>query len=904
MNNIDQAILDANSVICENISRFDDTERGLLSQNILQNLRNFVEHISIKIYMHDKHIEVEDNYPTILQSKSYVNAQAKLKFLSKFHKLLSISVSHYTLDGENSERLMLKYYEYLLRIKTYLKNEFNFEVLENIDQFPINTDLAFSHYYKQISEKINDSKTIRKSSSYKGGYYIQKAKPFFVNNEVYYEVTFTIANDYTSKFDRLIAFTKHDISTKYSVHLSVSVDTIEVFGSQMPIKIIDEWEVSIRPCELRNFALIFDIDRKWSRTVEYKNLMKFLKRTGFSLLEVIDLPFTHYEYFKKLIERNTRSTNILPLLTLARALTKKRNPGSNIVRYLLFNLNNRIIKNQYNNKSCSMLSGLRLKNGCKPFDEMPFVTSLVKHNPKLHDIFDCIDFSEREHELLARKVTINTEIKGKLYTPKEELSGFENIDSLMQSYNDKLYVGHKPQRLLQEHAKHIYINGYEDKTVQIINIIKGLSSIGIQNYSASIEAWIPESEVDDIEEKVPALKKMFKNSSASLVYGAAGTGKTTLIKHISNYFHDAKKIYLANTNTAVNNLERNINVKNSAFHTIYSFCQNERIDTKYDLLIIDECSTVSNEDMLKVLKKLSYKYLILVGDIYQIEPIGYGNWFNAVRSFMPNSSVIELTKPFRTKKDNLLTLWNKVRNLEDDIKEHITKNDSRYSSILDESVLEPTDEDEIILCLNYDGLYGINNINRFLQGNNPNEEMTWGVHTYKVGDPILFNDSRRFLPTIYNNQKGIIAAIDIENKRVWFDVELDKVISGFEADMSSLALVGTSESGNSIVRFYVDDLIDTDEDDSDMSTSVVPFQVSYAVSIHKAQGLEYNSVKVVIANETEEMVTHNIFYTAITRAREKLKIYWSPETEERVLKNFEIRDSRKDVSLLAAKYSL
>lgn len=904
MNNIDRAILDANSTICRNISVFDDSERGLLSQNILQNLRNFVEHISLKIYAHSKGVEVEDSYENIQKGNSYVNAQGELKFLSKFHKLLTISVSHYTLDGENSERLMLKYYEYLLKIKSFLKNEYDFDVLENIDQFPINTDPAFIHYYEQIVAKINEVEPTREKSPYSGGYYIQKIKPFFVGEEVYYEVTYTVANDYISKFDRLIAFTKLDISTNYTVKLNVSIDTIEVFGSRMPIKIIDDWEISIRPCELKHFASIFGINRGWSRTAEYANLMSFLKRTGFTLVEIVDSPDAYYQRFKDLMQEGVRTVNILTLLDAARTLIKSNGLGSNVVRYLLFKLNNRIIKDQYGNSACDLLSGLMLKIGCKPFDNMPFVTSLIEHNPKLHDLFDCIDFSGREHELLARKITNNIEIKGKLYTPREEITGFNDIDLLMRTYNGSLYFGHKPQRLLEEYRRHIYINGYEDKTVRIINIIKALAGTGIQNYSASIEAWLPQSGVDDFVEKAPALKKMFNSSSVSLVYGAAGTGKTTLIKHISNYFHGAKKLYLANTNTAVNNLERNISVKNSIFSTVHSFCCNQRADTEYDLLIIDECSTISNEEMLKVLQKASYKYLILVGDIYQIESIRYGNWFTAIRSFMPVSSVIELTKSFRAKNNNLLTLWNKVRNLDDDILEHITRNDNRYSSVLNESVLESTDSDEIVLCLNYDGLYGINNINRFLQGNNPNKEVTWGVHTYKVGDPVLFNESRRFMPSIYNNQKGKIAGIDIRDEQIWFDIELDKVITGFEAVNSSLDLVGNSDNGNSIVRFYVDNPPSTDDDDNDVSTTIVPFQVSYAVSIHKAQGLEYNSVKVVIANETEEMVTHNIFYTAITRAREKLKIYWSQETEKKVLEDFEKRDSRKDVSLLISKFNL
>lgn len=80
--------------------------------------------------------------------------------------------------------------------------------------------------------------------------------------------------------------------------------------------------------------------------------------------------------------------------------------------------------------------------------------------------------------------------------------------------------------------------------------------------------------------------------------------------------------------------------------------------------------------------------------------------------------------------------------------------------------------------------------------------------------------------------------------------------------------------------------------------TVVPFQVAYAVSIHKAQGLEYRSVKIVITDEVDEMISHSIFYTAITRARERLKIYWTPEVENKVLSNMAPMDRKKDVGIL------
>lgn len=70
------------------------------------------------------------------------------------------------------------------------------------------------------------------------------------------------------------------------------------------------------------------------------------------------------------------------------------------------------------------------------------------------------------------------------------------------------------------------------------------------------------------------------------------------------------------------------------------------------------------------------------------------------------------------------------------------------------------------------------------------------------------------------------------------------------------------------------------------AAAVVPFQLAYAVSIHKAQGLEYDSVKIVIPDSNSERVTHGVFYTAITRAKKKLKIYWSAETMQSIVDEF------------------
>lgn len=369
-----------------------------------------------------------------------------------------------------------------------------------------------------------------------------------------------------------------------------------------------------------------------------------------------------------------------------------------------------------------------------------------------------------------------------------------------------------------------------------------------------------------------------------------------MVDHIANYFNDKTNLFLAHTNPAIDNLKRKVTAQAPTFRTISSQIYRTASDPEYDLLVIDECSTVSNADLLKVLEKTSFKLLVLVGDVYQIESIQFGNWFSIIRAFIPSTSVFELTTPFRTKSESLLGFWGKVRNIEDDIAEVIARNG--YSTVLDKSLFEAQRQDEIILCLNYDGLYGINNVNRFLQGSNPNPATTWRVSTYKVGDPVLFNETERFRPVIYNNLKGRIVDIAYVPGQIQLDVELDRPLTEIDVVGGELEWVE-----GSTVRFSVYGYDISDEDDDSLNTSV-PFQVAYAVSIHKAQDLEYDSVKIVITDANEDDITHNIFYTAVTRARESLKIFWTPETQQSVLKSLKRDTSTKDVSLLSSRRAL
>ena len=132
---IDKQILKTDKVICRYISNLSNSTRGEISQDILAQLRHFVEHIMLKIYAKGK--DIEDTQDNVKQAVKYAKGEESLRHLSRFHHFLQVSVSHRTLEEENSERLMLKYYEYLLRIKTLLRDTYSLYVLENLDQFPI-----------------------------------------------------------------------------------------------------------------------------------------------------------------------------------------------------------------------------------------------------------------------------------------------------------------------------------------------------------------------------------------------------------------------------------------------------------------------------------------------------------------------------------------------------------------------------------------------------------------------------------------------------------------------------------------------------------------------------------------------------------------------------------------------
>ncbi len=217
---IDKQIMNIDQVICSNIDflNFSGVTRGVISQNLLGQSRNLVEHIALKAYSNGTDIRAD--WQTIPKALEFIKHDNKYLFLRKFHGFLQQSKSHYTPDVDGAERLILKYYEYYMMIREFAKRQYGLNILHNIDKFPINMDKAVIGYYRAVTNCLTKSYSvvdfIRSERLY-----VMKSKPVIVDQSIIYENTLIPASDVVSKFDRFIAFSKFMLPDHYAVRADI-----------------------------------------------------------------------------------------------------------------------------------------------------------------------------------------------------------------------------------------------------------------------------------------------------------------------------------------------------------------------------------------------------------------------------------------------------------------------------------------------------------------------------------------------------------------------------------------------------------------------------------------------------------------------------------------------------------
>ncbi len=872
-----------------------------LSEKILNGIRDFCESVAcfiFKISYPDK--KYESRYDEIKTSLSFCKSNSSLNFISLFHDNLSASTGHKKFYGEYAERLTLKYINSLLKIKELLHNKFNIEIFENLSLYPFDMDNSFIKYYQKISCLLNQNDLIE-HNGIKDVYYIYKKKLIYINRKRFYEYTISNAIDKNNRSNRFLVFSLYDIPINYAVNLTIIDKPLDYLGILIDCSIITNFQISIRPCEIEKICAILEINvNKYSKSNDYWTLMNYLKNYNTNIVEIIKSDEESFQNIFNYLFPNKKST-LAKIFLVSRKKYLNNVTGIKTLLYLLYKTRNSVLKDQLPYKSGGALSTMNLNKKTYSFEKAPFSSDLINHIPKFNDLINLFDFEKHKAEYIAKKISDLSNKSGCIYINCSKVD-FPNIDELIDSYNSQYETESLKLRKIMKYGNYFYLNSNEINTIKIIENILSLSNkANFTDYEKYAIEKIRQKQIKfDDQEKEKSLKMLFAKGSIFAVYGSAGTGKSYFANLVLKILDGITKICVAVTNTSVDNMRRKFDDNTAKYMTIDKYLKEYKNST-IDLLIIDECSVVSSEQMFDILNFTKPKLLLLLGDYFQIQAIKFGNWFALIRDFLSENYYVDLKCQFRTDSEILRPLWNEVRNLtsSNTIIEKLSENEISHE--FDSSVFHKNYEDEVILCLNYDGLYGINNFNKVLQKANKNKEYKYKQYTFKINDPIIFGETNKFSGLFYNNLKGIIVDIEENLSKFKFTIKVKTTLNSILCDQYNVKFI-EYDNGDTIISFFVDKVSSETYDEDTDNISYFPFQISYAMSIHKAQGLEFDSVKVIISNEVEENITHNIFYTAITRARKNLTIYWTQETENKIINSFKLQNFKNDVVILKNKY--
>ncbi len=387
--------------------------------------------------------------------------------------------------------------------------------------------------------------------------------------------------------------------------------------------------------------------------------------------------------------------------------------------------------------------------------------------------------------------------------------------------------------------------------------------------------------IKDIDSKIKELENLFgityneqqfsaiKNSLLKkilIITGGPGTGKTTIMKGITELYRTINELsyeqlqekiaLLAPTGRAAKRMSESTLLRASTIHRFLKwqketnkFQVNEYNKSRVEFVIIDEGSMIDTYLMASLLKGISANCkIILVGDDHQLPSVGPGQ---VLHDLIESNCLqkVELTELYRQGKDsNILTLAYDIRQGEVNeevfnIGDDLTFIKATPSQVV-ENVLEITDtyqdlsyKEFQILCPMYKTIAGIDEINRHVQNKvNPKsknkKEIQYGDVIFRENDKVLQLTN---MPdeNVYNGDIGIIKEIKISPKK--------EIIIDFD---------------NNIVKYT--------------PSNFNNFRLAYAISIHKAQGSEFDVVIIPIVRNYNKMLYRKLIYTGITRSKKKL----------------------------------
>ena len=426
-----------------------------------------------------------------------------------------------------------------------------------------------------------------------------------------------------------------------------------------------------------------------------------------------------------------------------------------------------------------------------------------------------------------------------------------------------------------------------------------------------------EKELKQIEEKTDILLsekqkeaiKAINDNNVVIITGGPGTGKTTIIKSIIEIYKQKKyKIVLcAPTGRAAKRMTETTGEEASTLHRLLEIGKVDeesliKKDTEYqgapidgDIIIVDETSMV---DMFVMSYLLDCIYLgtklILVGDSDQLPSVGPGS----VLKDLINSKklvTVHLDKVFRqAAKSKIIVNAHRVNNGKNFINkddEELEKDSKQDFFFIKENNQEKILEQVLSLCNgrlkkfgDYDffesiqvltptkkGLLGTKELNKALQNElNPHregeaEKSSMGA-IFRIGDRVM---------QIKNNYD-----------MYWEKRDGDILETGngvFNGETGTITNINDKEK-NIRVKFDDEKICWYEYNDLEQ------IEHSYCITIHKAQGSEFDVVIMIIPQAAPMLLTRNLLYTGLTRAKKMLIVIGNEKIVDFMIRNV---DSKK-----------
>ena len=401
------------------------------------------------------------------------------------------------------------------------------------------------------------------------------------------------------------------------------------------------------------------------------------------------------------------------------------------------------------------------------------------------------------------------------------------------------------------------------------------------------------------------------NTGVLVITGGPGTGKTTTINTIIKVFENNKKkvVLAAPTGRAAKRMSETSQREAKTIHRLLEmgfatdsddlmFLKNEEDPINADVVILDEVSMVDILLMYSMLRAIkSGTRVILVGDSDQLPSVGAGNVLkDIIESNVIN--VVKLNEIFRQARESMIVVnAHKINNgeplfLNVKNKDFFFLRKNNNEEILNEIIGLVSErlpkfykfdklKDIQVLTSMRKGDLGVNNLNIELQKylNPPNkykQEEQFAKRTFRVGDKVMQirNNYTKKWETedksdrgegIYNGDIGYIFHIDKDKKTVF--VIFDKI---------------------KIASYKYDELDEIDH--------------SFCTTIHKSQGSEFPVVVIPIVWAPPMLLSRNLLYTAVTRAKKLVVLVGDVKYLEQMIKNNRINDRYSNLSYKLNKF--